>query len=350
MYSAKHGYPSLADTAAQMTLDLSTTEFLRLAQTCNINQDITFRWVGSWHKMRTTLSFDIYSVVIVTSGWTHYSAGSWLLTAWDHVLPVDPIKKAKPRAIFGINSTFKSSNTLDKNLLNCPVLVMCWNEAELCWCARSVVLTLKYGDVKSRRQYKRSLAFRMRRCPSQRAFHTLFDSMTILCCVMIIRKAVGMFRGGNSLTKNCQTSRGVFVEPACSDPSLLWNAKSQAPKNFGACILNLVRHESQLLVEFRLRWRLQIIYQFNLVLWKDIECRSRPPFTIWRNAWFSEHSSAKCQYQRKLRMRKAMFHSCQPVQLSISHQPGLKWCSASRIGIICTYVWTYVYISAWNRK
>jgi len=122
--------------------------------------------------------------------------------------------------------------------------------------------------------------------------------------------------------------------------------------------LSLVRHESQLLVEFRLRWRLQIIYQFNLVLWKDTKCRSRPPFTIWRKAWFSEHSSAKCQYQRKLRMRKAMFHSCQPFQLSVSHQPGLKWCSASRIGIICTYVWTYVYsrtvpismTSKWCRK
>jgi len=58
MYSAKHGYSSLANTAAEMTLDLSTTEFLQHVQKYNLNQDIIFQWVcfGFLHGMDASLS------------------------------------------------------------------------------------------------------------------------------------------------------------------------------------------------------------------------------------------------------------------------------------------------------
>ena len=45
MYSAKHGHSSLADTAAGMTLNLSTTEFIRRAEKYKFNQDIILQWV-----------------------------------------------------------------------------------------------------------------------------------------------------------------------------------------------------------------------------------------------------------------------------------------------------------------
>lgn len=44
MYSAKHGYSSLADKAARMTLDLSTTTLFQKAVEFNLNQDLIFKW------------------------------------------------------------------------------------------------------------------------------------------------------------------------------------------------------------------------------------------------------------------------------------------------------------------
>ncbi len=44
MYSAKHGYSSLADDAAKLTLGLSSTTFLQRAVEYNLNLDLVLKW------------------------------------------------------------------------------------------------------------------------------------------------------------------------------------------------------------------------------------------------------------------------------------------------------------------